>query len=125
MQDTWQLEESAGHVQSARETGWKRFRALSTQAGIRTDPFAGIPTMALQTEGRRELKPREPAKVIRKADAELRHLFAVGIYTGIRQVSAFGPGAPGTPLLAISTAARPGTPVHAPPPRRKCRPRRS
>jgi len=60
------------------------FRTLAAQAGIRVNPFADIPTMALQTEGRRELTPCELEKVIKEADSELKPLFAVGIYAGMR-----------------------------------------
>jgi integrase len=60
------------------------FKVLKTQAGLAQNVWQALPNMELETQSRRELKPKELAKVCSTATGEMRYLFAVGLYTGMR-----------------------------------------
>ena len=69
-----------------RHTGLLRlvFRVLAKTARIRSNPFADIGTKKAVQHSRRELTVEELARVCAAATGELRTLFAIGIYTGLR-----------------------------------------
>lgn len=57
---------------------------LADEGRITENPWARIRHMALETHTRRELTVEELARVCASVDGEMRLLFAVGIYTGLR-----------------------------------------
>jgi len=69
-----------------RHTGLLRlvFRVLAKPGRIQFNPFADIGTKKAIQHGRRELTVEELARVCAAATGELRTLFAIGIYTGLR-----------------------------------------
>lgn len=60
------------------------FRVLKVQAGLAQNVWLELPTMGRETESRRELKPEELQEVCRTAKGDLRYMFALGLYTGMR-----------------------------------------
>jgi len=60
------------------------FNVLREKAGLVVNAFDVIPTMQLNTESKRDLTQKELSKVCSTASGNLRYLFAVGIYTGMR-----------------------------------------
>jgi len=59
-------------------------RVMWLRAGVAPDPFAGLKPRAEVSRGRRDLTEAELRKVCGAATGELRVLFAVGLYTGLR-----------------------------------------
>jgi integrase len=60
------------------------FRVLKDKARIESNPFEGIKRKRLVTQNRRELTTAELRTVCERASGEMRLLFAVGVYTGLR-----------------------------------------
>jgi integrase len=60
------------------------FRVLADKARIITNPWESIKPKGLKTESRRELNLAELRAVCEAATGDLRPLFAVGLYTGMR-----------------------------------------
>lgn len=60
------------------------FHALRNRAGLTVNVWSGIPRREGAPRGRRELTPDELVKVIGSATGELRTLFLIGAYTGMR-----------------------------------------
>ena len=54
------------------------------KAGLVVNAFDAIPSMQLNTESKRDLTQEELSEVCSTAKGNLRYLFAVGIYTGMR-----------------------------------------
>lgn len=60
------------------------FKMLRVKAGIFTNPWGDIKTMALETQGRHNFTPEELTKITSSATGSLRTLIAIGLYTGLR-----------------------------------------
>jgi integrase len=60
------------------------FDVLREKAGLVLNIWSDIPTMRLETKSKRDLTSDELAKVCGTATGNLRYLFAVGLYTGMR-----------------------------------------
>lgn len=60
------------------------FKVLKTRAGLASNVWDEIPNQESETEGRRNLKPKELELICGKAEGELRYWFAIGLYTGLR-----------------------------------------
>jgi len=60
------------------------FKVLKTQAGLRINVWEDLPHMDLATNSRRELSADELAEVFKRAEGNLRYMFALGLYTGMR-----------------------------------------
>ncbi len=60
------------------------FRALSEDAGLLRDPFAGIPRPSARGVSREVFTPEEVEKILASADPVSR-LFAVALFTGLRE----------------------------------------
>ena len=60
------------------------FRILFKTAQLTVNPWADITLKSLETSSRRELTVEELRKVCRAATGDLRPLFALGLYTGLR-----------------------------------------
>ena len=60
------------------------FNVLRDKAGLVLNVWSDIPTMRLETKSKRDLTQEELSKVCSAATGNLRYLFAVGIYTGMR-----------------------------------------
>lgn len=60
------------------------FRVLGRHAGMGENPWASITRKRLTTQARRELTMEELTRVCSTARGEMRLLFALGIYTGMR-----------------------------------------
>jgi len=60
------------------------FRVLKTQAGLQTNVWEDLPHMELETNSRRELTADELASIFKNTDGDLRYMFAIGLYTGMR-----------------------------------------
>ncbi len=60
------------------------FRVLGKQAGVTVDPWGGMRPAKHRPQGRRELTLPELRRVCESAEGELRLLFAVGLYSGLR-----------------------------------------
>jgi len=61
------------------------FRVLSDKAKLTINPWDGIQRKRLAPQSRRELTVHELKKVCQGASGEFRILFALGVYTGLRQ----------------------------------------
>ena len=57
---------------------------LADDAGLTTNPFEHIERKKLRTAERRELTTEEMRRIVEAASGEMRLLFAVGLYTGLR-----------------------------------------
>jgi integrase len=60
------------------------FNVLSIKAGLINNPWADIPSMAIEKAGRKNLSPEQLQKVCSSAKGILRYLFGIGLYTGLR-----------------------------------------
>ena len=61
------------------------WRTLDREAGLDGfNPWQGIKTLDRETHNRRELTVEELARVVGPLEGEMRVLFAIGIYTGLR-----------------------------------------
>lgn len=60
------------------------FKTLAREAGISTNPTDGIEKMTLQTVSREKLSPKQLEDVCAKASGEIKTLFLIGLYTGLR-----------------------------------------
>lgn len=60
------------------------FRVLQEDAGIKVNPWEKIARRKYRGAERRELTVEELRRIITTADADLKLLFAIGIYTGLR-----------------------------------------
>jgi len=60
------------------------WKTLSKDARIKENPWTTFSPRGLETHSRRTLNVDEIIRVIRKATGELKTLFAVGLYTGMR-----------------------------------------
>ena len=60
------------------------WRILADEAGLDSNPWQKIRPLERETHTRRELSVEELASVIERTDGEMRVLFALGIYTGLR-----------------------------------------
>jgi integrase len=68
------------HIQFLRAV----FALLATQAGLLTNPWASVHSKALRVKGRRNFTTEELQNVCSKSRGSLRHLIALGLYTGMR-----------------------------------------
>jgi len=60
------------------------FNVLKTRAGLLENPWAELPRMSSEREGRRQFSSKELKKICRKAMGNLRYLIAIGLYGGLR-----------------------------------------
>jgi integrase len=60
------------------------FNVLKDQAGLVKNIWQDIPSMGNERESRRNLTPEELTKVCQTATGNMRYMFALGIYTGMR-----------------------------------------
>jgi integrase len=60
------------------------FRALVNVAGLTVNPWEGIPTLSPERESRRMLTAGELRKVCKAATGDMRYMFGIGLYTGMR-----------------------------------------
>jgi len=60
------------------------WKAVSPSVGLTANPWESLPRKKLDTNVRRALTDEEIEKVFLKAKGEMRALFAIGLYTGLR-----------------------------------------
>jgi len=60
------------------------FKTLRLRAGLSADVWQDIPAQDNETEGRRNLTPKELREICAKAKGNLRYWLAIGLYTGLR-----------------------------------------